>query len=141
MKKQTVRNSILGTAGGVVLLMAGCAGGMTAAGGPPTVETKTVTKEVPVPGPTKTVEVEVPGPVQTKTKEVKVEVPVTPGACLTAIELADEALTLAGDAVQATYEQDPVWLDQITVELEGKVTKYHQNKAACYEMSPGGGGL
>jgi hypothetical protein len=45
------------------------------------------------------VRVEVPGPERIVEKEKRVEVPVTPAACLTALDLADEAFGYAAEAM------------------------------------------
>lgn len=73
---------------------------------------------------TKTVEVEVPGPTETITETAYVDVEVTPPACLDALDIAGQAMSimaesagLAGDGIEAAAYGDVAGLDRVTAQV------------------------
>lgn len=102
----------------IVALFAGV--GIGNASAEPGTITKTVTKEV-----------EVPGPVETKEVEVEVPVEVTPPVCAEALNLADEAFLITADMMEAIGNLDVATMEQLNLDLEEVSGPYVQAKTEC----------
>lgn len=148
-----IPTKVLVGGGMVTSLLIGSGWGYLAADGQPDVrieaaapsEVVTERVEVAVPGPERVVEV--PGPERTVT------VPTTPEACLRALDLADQGLTLAGEGMghaaagfTAISQYDAEALEDATAGMRRTTTKiravtpeYHQTRDECRASSAEGG--
>ena len=81
----------------------------------------------------KTVEVikEVPGPERTVTKEVKVNVPTTPAACLTALDINEQAFTLLSESLGHVIDRDYTAANASSEKVKALVPKVNAAKAEC----------
>jgi hypothetical protein len=111
-----------------VVALVGAMLGFGAAGGQPDVVTRTVTVEVPVPGPTQTVEVEVPGPTQ------YVEVPAPPSEGASSVEVIlsvpDECIA-ALDAIDAALASSEVGGSMADTIVISYWTEYKEAASMC----------
>lgn len=74
---------------------------------------------------------EVPGPERTVTKTEKVEVPVTPTACLTALDLNEEAFTGLAKSMQLVMDADYAGAKANNTTVAALVPKVNAAKAEC----------
>jgi hypothetical protein len=88
-----------------------------------------ITKTVTVAGPERVVTRDVPGPERIVTKNVTKDV--TPAACLTALDLADEAFGYAGEGFAAVADMDVDGLSAATRKVTQVTPRYQAAKAAC----------
>lgn len=74
---------------------------------------------------------EVPGPERTVTKEVKVEVPVTPAACITALDLNEQAFSGLAESMRLVTEGDYAGAKANTDKVSLLVPRVNAAKAEC----------
>ena len=113
-KRPSARGVLITTAA-LLLLGAGYAAGQANAA------------PAPAPAPVEIVKtVEVPGPVKDK----------TPAACITALSLADEGFTIAGDSLQDRLGSDQRCAGRALSRVNDAVTHMNENNVKIGELAP-----